>query len=248
MTSGDVFRLLESAHVGAYAVSLDQTIVSWNQAAQRILGFSPEQVLGRRCYDVLAGLTPGGIVPECLEGCPSMRALKAGEVPGAVDVRILCASGERREVTVTPMVVAGRDNDAPVLVHVIHDSSASESPETATESVREGLVRRGADVVSDHPAAAPDSAPGSELTRRELEVLRLVALGRSTPEIAGELAISAHTVLNHIRNLRRKLDAASKLEAVVAAIRLGLLDWTQNATGPVSSSAIQVRSSRRESE
>lgn len=226
MTSGDVFRLLESAHVGAYAVSLDQTILSWNQAAQRILGFSPEQVLGRRCHDVLGGLTAGGIVPGCLEGCPSMRALKAGEVPGAVDVKILCASGERREVTVTPMVVAGRGNDAPVLVHVIHDRSDSDSPEEATESVRERLVRRGADVVSDRPAAAPDSAQGSELTPRELEVLRLVALGRSTPEIAGELAISSHTVLNHIRNFRRKLDAATKLAAVVTAIRLGLLDST----------------------
>lgn len=225
MTSGDVFRLLESADVGAYAVSLDQTIVSWNQAAQRILGFSPEQVLGRRCYDVLAGLVPGSIVPGCVEGCPSMRALKAGEVPGAVDVRMLCASGERREVSVTPMVVAGHRNDAPVLVHVIHDRSRSASPETATDSVREGLVRRGADVVSDHPAAAPDPAQGAVLTGRELEVLRLVALGRSTPEIAGELAISSHTVLNHIRNFRRKLDATTKLEAVVAAIRLGLLDW-----------------------
>ncbi len=226
MTSGDVFRLLESADVGAYAVSLDQTIVSWNQAAQRILGFSPEQVLGRRCYDVLAGLAPGSIVPGCLEGCPSMRALKAGEVPGAVDVRMLCASGERREVSVTPMVVAGHRNDAPVLVHVIHDRPRSASAETATDSVREGLVRRGADVVSDHPAAAPDPAQGAVLTGRELEVLRLVALGRSTPEIAGELAISSHTVLNHIRNFRRKLDATTKLEAVVAAIRLGLLDWT----------------------
>ncbi len=226
MTSGDVFRLLESAHVGAYAVSLDQTIVSWNQAAQRVLGFSPEQVLGRRCYDVLAGIAPGSMVPGCLEGCPSMRALKAGEVPGAVDVRMLCASGERKQVSVTPMVVAGRGNDAPVLVHVIHDRSASESPEKATDSVREGLVRRGADVVSDHPAAASDSVRGSELTPRELEVLRLVALGRSTPEIAGELAISSHTVLNHIRNLRGKLDATTKLEAVVTAIRLGLLDWS----------------------
>ena len=231
MTFGDVFRLLESAHVSAYAVSLDQTIVSWNQAAQRVLGFSPEQVLGRKCYDVLAGLGPGSLgpgslVPGCLEGCPSMRALRAGKVPGAVDVRILCASGERKVVSVTPMVVAGRGNDAPILVHVIHDRSVSGSPETAADSVREGLVRRGADVVSDHPATAPDSAQGSELTGRELEVLRLVALGRSTPEIAGQLAISSHTVLNHIRNLRRKLDATSKLEAVVTAIRLGLLDWT----------------------
>ena len=226
MTSGDVFRLLESAQFGAYAVTLDQTIVSWNRAAQRILGFSPEQVLGRRCYDVLAGLAPGGIFPRCLEGCPSMRALRAGEVPGAVGVRMLCASGDRKEVSVTPMVVAGRDNDAPVLVHVIHDSSGSESAERATDSVREGLVRRGADVVSDHPAATPGSTPPATLTARELEVLRLVALGRTTPEIAHELALSSHTVLNHIRNFRRKLDAPTKLEAVLAAIRIGILDWS----------------------
>ena len=153
-----------------------------------------------------------------------MRALRAGEVPGAVDVRMLCASGERKAVSVTPMVVAGRGNDAPVLVHVIHDRSGSESPQRATDSVREELVRRGADVVSDHPVA-PDPVPVSKLSRRESEVLRLVALGRTTPEIARELAISSHTVLNHIRNLRRKLDAATKLEAVLTAMRLGQLDW-----------------------
>ena len=226
MTSGGVFRLFESAQFGVYAVSLDQTIVSWNPAAQRILGFSPEQVLGRRCYDVLAGVAPGGIAPGCLEGCPSLRALKAGEVPGALDVRILCSSGERKDVVVTPMVVAGSDNDAPVLVHLIHDSSAGESPERATDSVREGLARRGADIVSDHPAAAPDVAGAVKLARRELEVLRLVALGRTTPQIARELAISSHTVLNHIRHFRRKLNATTKLEAVLTAIRLGVLEWT----------------------
>ena len=225
MTSGDVLRLLESSHVGAYAVSLDQTIVCWNQAAQRILGFTSEQVLGRRCSEVLAGLRLGSIVAGCSEGCPSMRALKAGQVPGAVDVWMMCSSGERKEVSVTPMVVAGRGSDAPVLVHVIHDRSSSGSHEKATDSVREGLVRRGADVVSHRPAAASGSAQASALTRRELEVLRLVALGRSTPEISRELAISSHTVLNHIRNFRRKLDATTKLEAVVTAIRLGLLDW-----------------------
>ena len=66
MTSGEVFELFESAQFGVYAVSLDQTIVSWNPAAQRTLGFSPDQVLGRRCYDVLAGLAPGGIAPGAL--------------------------------------------------------------------------------------------------------------------------------------------------------------------------------------
>ena len=226
MISSDVFRLFESAQFGVYAVSLDQTIVSWNPAAQRILGFSPEQVLGRRCYDVLAGLAPGGITPGCLKGCPSMRALKAGEVPGALGVRMLCSSGERKAVSVTPMVVAGSDTDAPVLVHVLHDSAERECSQSATDTVREGLARRGADVVSDRPATASDSASSVKLTGREREVLRLVALGRTTPQIARELDISSHTVLNHIRNFRHKLDAATKLEAVLTAIRLGILDWT----------------------
>ena len=226
MPSGDVFQLFESTQFGVYSVSLDQTIVSWNPAAQRTLGFSPEQVLGRRCYDVLAGLAPGGIAPGCLGGCPSMRALRAGEVPGALDVRMLCASGERKAVSVTPMVVAGSDNDAPVLVHVLHDSAERESSPSATDTVREGLARRGADVVSDHPAAVSDSAASVKLTGRELEVLRLVALGRATPRIARELGISSHTALNHIRNFRHKLDAATKLEAVLTAVRLGILDWT----------------------
>ena len=226
MTSGDVFELFESAQFGVYAVSLDQTIVSWNAAAQRTLGFSPDQVLGRRCYDVLAGLAPGGIAPGCLGGCPSMRALRAGRGSRRARRRMLCASGERKAVSVTPMVVADSDNDAPVLVHVLHDSAERESSQSATDTVREGLARRGADVVSDHPAAASDSAASVKLTGRELEVLRLVALGRATPQIARELDISSHTVLNHIRNFRHKLDAATKLEAVLTAIRLGILDWT----------------------
>ena len=155
-----------------------------------------------------------------------MRALRAGEVPGALDVRMLCVSGERKTVSVTPMVVAGSDNDAPVLVHVLHDSAERESSQSATDTVRKGLARRGADVVSDHPAAVSDSAASVKLTGRELEVMRLGRAGSSDTQIARELGISSHTALNHIRNFRHKLDAATKLEAVLTAIRLGILDWT----------------------
>ena len=54
-------------------------------------------------------------------------------------------------------------------------------------------------------------------------MLRLIALGWDTPKIAGELGISRHTVRNHIRNLRQKLKANTKLDAVVTGIRLGIL-------------------------
>ena len=60
-------------------------------------------------------------------------------------------------------------------------------------------------------------------TAREMEVLRLLDLGFETKEIAGELHVSAHTVLNHIRNVRTKLRASTRLDAVLIAQRRGLL-------------------------
>ncbi len=62
-----------------------------------------------------------------------------------------------------------------------------------------------------------------ELSDREAEVLELSAQGRSPEEIAAELYLSVHTVRNHIRNAMTKLQAHTKLEAVVKAVRLRLI-------------------------
>lgn len=62
-----------------------------------------------------------------------------------------------------------------------------------------------------------------ELTPRECEVLQLSAMGKSPEDIAAELFLSLHTVRNHIRNSMTKLQAHSKLEAVVKAARLRLV-------------------------
>jgi DNA-binding CsgD family transcriptional regulator/tetratricopeptide (TPR) repeat protein len=62
------------------------------------------------------------------------------------------------------------------------------------------------------------------LTRRERDVLELVATGRSNREIANQLFISAKTVSVHISNVLAKLDASSRTEAVAIARRNGVLD------------------------
>jgi DNA-binding NarL/FixJ family response regulator len=67
------------------------------------------------------------------------------------------------------------------------------------------------------------AAIGSDLTKRELEVLRLLADGKSTTAIVKELVVSIHTVRNHIRNILTKLNAQSRLEAVAIATRQGLV-------------------------
>ena len=67
----------------------------------------------------------------------------------------------------------------------------------------------------------PPDAP--HLTPRQAEVLRHLAVGCSTEQIAQELNISLETVRNHIRAVLRKLGARSRLEAVAKARRQGLI-------------------------
>ncbi|HEV7196091.1 MAG TPA: response regulator transcription factor [Pedococcus sp.] len=65
--------------------------------------------------------------------------------------------------------------------------------------------------------------PDPALTRREQEVLGMLAHGLSNAAIAAELSVSVNTVRNHVANLSAKLGAHSKLEAMSIAIQRGLL-------------------------
>jgi DNA-binding NarL/FixJ family response regulator len=64
----------------------------------------------------------------------------------------------------------------------------------------------------------------AEFTPRELEVLRTLATGSTTLGIASELGIAPHTVEWHLRHVIEKLQVHSKLQAVVAAVRLGIIE------------------------
>ena len=67
------------------------------------------------------------------------------------------------------------------------------------------------------PAACPDS-----LSRREVEVLRLLAEGLSNEQVGGSLFISPYTVANHIQRILEKTGTANRTEAAVYAVRRGL--------------------------
>ena len=66
------------------------------------------------------------------------------------------------------------------------------------------------------------SRPGG-LTEREVEVLRLVASGRSNPEIAAALVLSEKTVARHLSNIFTKLGVASRTAAAAFAFENGLV-------------------------
>lgn len=63
----------------------------------------------------------------------------------------------------------------------------------------------------------------SDLTARELEILRIAAQGLTNRDIAEQLSLSVNTVRNHMQHVLNKLGAHSKLEAVTVAVRLGIV-------------------------
>ena len=68
------------------------------------------------------------------------------------------------------------------------------------------------------------SQPGQSLTMRERELLALLANSKSVDEIDVLLSLSSHTVRNHVRSILSKLHPRSQLDAVVIAVRAGLVE------------------------
>lgn len=104
-----------------------------------------------------------------------------------------------------------KDTEADELCRAIKAAAAGQvqlSPQAAARLVRE--VR------------APDSP--EQLSPRELEVLRLIARGLSNREIAQELVISEKTVKTHASSILSKLGLASRTQAALHAMRLGLVE------------------------
>jgi DNA-binding NarL/FixJ family response regulator len=84
--------------------------------------------------------------------------------------------------------------------------------------------------MEDEPAAIADSARNgappqdaalAKLTRREREVLALMATGATNARIAARLVVSEHTVKSHVEHILGKLRAANRAEAVARAARAG---------------------------
>jgi DNA-binding NarL/FixJ family response regulator len=98
-----------------------------------------------------------------------------------------------------------------------------------------GLELDAARAMFQHLGAAPDlarvdaltrrapSAPPRGLTRRELQVLRLVATGKTNKAIASELSLSEKTVDRHVSNILTKLDVSSRAAATAYAYEHKLL-------------------------
>lgn len=102
-------------------------------------------------------------------------------------------------------------------------SLLNEALALSTELGMEPLLRRATTLQQQIELNLNRSAYPDDLTAREVEVLRLIAQGRTNAQIAEQLVISRNTVLHHVSNILSKTGMANRTEAAAYAIQLGLM-------------------------
>ena len=109
---------------------------------------------------------------------------------------------------------------------VMKDSPLHEIREALTYATRHKryICQRIAEMLLNPPASDERSAAIASLTKTETEILKLIALGMTTKEIAERRFSSFHTVNTHRKNIFRKLGVNNAHEATKLALRAGLVD------------------------
>lgn len=202
---------LARAGDGAFVIGPDGRVLLWNRAAERILGYSAREVMNRRCCDVFVGYDDKDN-RLCYQGCHVQNLVKMSEPVQNFDMRTQTKAGKPVWLNISVLSFPGNGRGGPLTVHLLRDVSAAKELLTM---LHERLAPSGPD------GARPSEA--SALTRRELEVLRLMGQGINTAGAADRLHVSPATIRNHVQNIFGKLGVHSRLEAVAYATKHRML-------------------------
>ena len=204
-------QMLARSGDGVLVVSADGRVILWNRAAERILGYTAREVVGRQCCDVLVGRDDHGN-RLCYQGCHVQTLARMGEAIQSFDLRSETKAGQAVWLSVSILPVTNGRGNGSLNVHLFRDV-------TATKELLTLIHER----LAGAPAGETSAMVDGPLTRRELEVLRLLATGVNTKGAADKLHVSPATVRNHVQNIFGKLGVHSRLEAVAYGNRHRLL-------------------------
>jgi PAS domain S-box-containing protein len=207
---------------GVYAVDSRQRIVYWNPSAQQILGLKPDEAVGKHCYDVIAGGDYEG-QRFCRRNCPIITAARRTKPVGNYDVLSRRKDGSPVWLNISIILPPEGGRNGICAVHVFRDVSERRRSEQLAQITRETVARFSAGEEGQVVETKPYPPPGPPLTQREVEVLRLLASGVPTEDIATTLGVSRSTARNHIESILAKLGVHSRLQAVVYASQHGLI-------------------------
>lgn len=219
-----LFHSLSRTSDGAFVVDQRHRIVFWNQAASDLLGFKPEEVIGRPCYDIMGGQDEQGRT-LCQRFCRIAIMAEKGDVIPNRDIFVRTCKGEGRWLNVTTFAYTSTDeNRGQMVVHLFRDVTASKENQRFVKQVLDASDKLERNGSNRELSSAESRSPAGLFTSREWQVLELMARGKGTDEMAQSLTISPSTVRNHAQNILDKMGVHSRLEAIAYAYQRGLIE------------------------
>jgi DNA-binding CsgD family transcriptional regulator len=225
----EVLDQIAKSETAVFAFDANDLVILWNKGCEKLLGRSAYQVLGRHCYDIMGGRDMYGNL-YCCPNCPI--TVQAREHPRdpvrSFELDVSTGDGGTRRVAITTFAIPASRPSLATLVHVIRIPGQN-------ASLLEGELQQA--VAAPQKARTPLRTPEGQiapLTAREQEILRRMARGLPTTDIAEQLFISPVTVRNHIARILSKLDVHTKLAAVAFAYRNGLIAPESGTSLPVN--------------
>src|SRR6266446_3204578 len=199
-----LLQLDEATADAAFAIDSSGLITAWNAAAEELFGLSWEEAIGGPCHEILQCADESGVV--CFEHCSIQQALHAGRPITNFDLRVRTKAGPQW-CNISVLIVT---ESGSALRHAVHIVRPREMRRRFEQLLRDFVAdeaklkrRDAAPAISSRPTSAPDA----NLTDREKEIMRLLAAGTRTNEIAEQLHISPVTVNNHTRHILTKFGA-----------------------------------------
>jgi DNA-binding NarL/FixJ family response regulator len=178
---------------------------------------------GADALDAVRELAPDVVVMDL--NMPGLSGVEATRQISSIAplTRVLVLTISDEDADVMDAILAGacgyllKDTKIPELLQGIHSAAIGES--IVSPAIASKVLQR---VRASGPLPDGAGPPKTELSERELQVLKLIANGKDNAAIAADLHISPKTVKNHISNILMKLQIENRIQAAVYAVRSGL--------------------------
>jgi PAS domain S-box-containing protein len=203
------------AQMGSWDWDIQSNRITWSEGLFRLYGINPEDFTGRfdpsqqRVYP-----DDREMVREALE-----RALADRSV-FAVEYRALRGDGRVRTMRSRAEVVVDEQGEPVRMIGVAQDITDAKLAQEALRTTSADLERRALELQKLALQAAPErrGEVQAPLTPRQLEILRLVAQGKTSAAIAEELVVTEGTVKWHVKQILAKTNSSSRAEAVARVL------------------------------
>lgn len=217
----DAERIVQLATGPAIATGGDDCILVWNDSARELLAYPRGHPVAGESFHRLVAARDSHGNPISAGHLPFYEMVTCGEAPRSYELEVRSATGSYLRVAVSVVVVLQPEPGRYELVYFLRRILRRRQADEAIERL---LAQSQGEAPSlSSPGATARSTPGNPLTGRQTEVLRLVAQGKSSRQIAAALGVSLHTARRHIQNILLRLEAHSKAEAVSRAFQGRLL-------------------------